>query len=391
MASFAGARAGVAGVDAVVALAIAAFIAVLGVRILVGSFHTLTDRAVIAPEIAGGVVHERPRGALLPRGPHARRAGRRLRGPHRARGRHLTLRQAHDVADAIEEAVQRASSRDRGRGGAPGARGGDEARARGRSLDLRPSDVEAAGPAPAGQFLGRFNQGALERELEAAGILAALAARGYPKVRLRTDVVGGEHRLRIVRPRATRSRWSSCGSPRSRSWWRTPSCATRAWTSCTRSPCTGSRCRIPASRSPRTAPACPASGIPGLGFGRRFYGRLMTWAHEWGKDALLNFPEYYHNAVFYSSMFRFVSPARQGRLEALRRDLGGLDVCEASAAVNEGRVVEEGEPGGAPFRWEPAEMISPVTASVTHALDSDAYKRAMAAARDAAKFRVTSR
>src|SRR6058998_1903929 len=56
VASFAGARAGVPWVDWVVALAIAAFIAVLGVRILVGSFHTLTDRAVIPPDKLSTVV-----------------------------------------------------------------------------------------------------------------------------------------------------------------------------------------------------------------------------------------------------------------------------------------------------------------------------------------------
>ena len=135
-------------------------------------------------------------------------------------------------------------------------------------------------------------------------------------------------------------------------------------------------------------PKLPGQRHPGLGVGRRFYGWLMTWAHEWGKDGLLNFPEYYHNAVFYSSMFRFISPARQGRFEALRRDLGTLPVCDASAAVNEGRVVEE--PGAKPFRWQAAEMISPVTGSLKAALDSDAYRQAVAKARDAARFQVTS-
>ena len=257
-------------------------------------------------------------------------------------------------------------------------------------FDLRLSDVDAAGPAPAGQFLGRFNPGALEREMEAAGILAALAARGYPKVHLHTDVVGAEHRLRIVGPRAqdplVELRVSEItvvvADPVLRDAGADLLYALSVhWLAL----------QDPGKSFAPDRPPLPGQRHPGLGFGRRFYGRLMTWAHEWGKDALLNFPEYYHNAVFYSSLFRFVSPTRQGRIEALRRDLGGLDVCEASAAVAEGRVVEEGEPGGTPFRWEPAEMISPVTASVTHALDSDAYKKAAAAARDAAKFRVTSR
>jgi len=108
VASFAGARAGVPWVDGVVALAIAAFIAVLGVRILIGSFHTLTDRAVIAPDKLSTVVLGVP--------------GVRNCRDVRTRGgadavyvdlivhvdSTLTLREAHDVADWIEEALQRA-------------------------------------------------------------------------------------------------------------------------------------------------------------------------------------------------------------------------------------------------------------------------------------------
>jgi hypothetical protein len=85
-------------------------------------------------------------------------------------------------------------------------------------------------------------------------------------------------------------------------------------------------------------------------------------------------------------MFRFVSPARQGRLEALRRDLASLHVCAASAAVHEGRVAEE--PSGTPLAWEAAEMISPVTDSVTKALNSDAYAKAVAAARETSRYSV---
>src|SRR5262249_5560544 len=55
IASFAGAKAGAPWVDSVVAIGIAAFIAILAVRILIGSFHTLTDRAVIPGETLSAV------------------------------------------------------------------------------------------------------------------------------------------------------------------------------------------------------------------------------------------------------------------------------------------------------------------------------------------------
>jgi hypothetical protein len=252
-------------------------------------------------------------------------------------------------------------------------------------VDLRPADAEPASLSAQGHFLGRFNPAALERELEAAGILAALAERGYAESRLNVDHTDGEHRLRIlpatgeevlVELRASEMT-VVVDDPVLRGedvdllyvlsvHWFTAQNPGRAFAP--------------------DRPRLPGQKHPGLGIGRRFYGRLMAWAHEWGKDALLNFPEYFHNAVFYATMFRFVSPARQGRFEALRRDLASLHVCDASAAVNDGRVVEE--PGARPFRWEAAEMISPVTRGLKAALESDGYAAAVATARDATRFRV---
>ena len=107
MASFAGARAGFSAVDVVVALGIAGFIAVLAVRILVGSFNTLTDRAMIPAESLAGVVRDVP-------GVVSWSDIRTRGGPGsvyvdlvaRVDGE-LTQREAHEVADAIEEAVRR--------------------------------------------------------------------------------------------------------------------------------------------------------------------------------------------------------------------------------------------------------------------------------------------
>ncbi len=56
IASFAGARAGVVWMDGLVSIGIALFIAFLGVQILVGSFHTLTDRAVIPTDTLSPIV-----------------------------------------------------------------------------------------------------------------------------------------------------------------------------------------------------------------------------------------------------------------------------------------------------------------------------------------------
>ena len=56
--------------------------------------------------------------------------------------------------------------------------------------------------------------------------------------------------------------------------------------------------------------------------------------------------------------------------------------------MDEGRVVEE--PGAKPFRWQAAEMISPITRGLRGALDSKDYAKAVAQARDSTKFHLTA-
>jgi cation diffusion facilitator family transporter len=108
LASFAGARAGATWVDPLVAVAIAAFIAVLAVRILIGSFNVLTDRAVIPTEQLVPIVLGVP-------GVRACREIRSRGGVDAAWvdlvvhvDGELTLRAAHDVADRIEAALTKA-------------------------------------------------------------------------------------------------------------------------------------------------------------------------------------------------------------------------------------------------------------------------------------------
>ena len=111
IASFAGAKAGLPWADAVVAVGIAVVIASQAVKILVGSFHVLTDRAVIPVEAIVPVVE----------GVEGVRGSRdvRSRGGVDAAyvdlvalvdGR-LSLQAAHDVADQIEAALKKAHPR----------------------------------------------------------------------------------------------------------------------------------------------------------------------------------------------------------------------------------------------------------------------------------------
>jgi hypothetical protein len=63
---------------------------------------------------------------------------------------------------------------------------------------------------------------------------------------------------------------------------------------------------------------------------------------------------WFHLAVLSRRRYRFVDPLRQGRFEALQRDLAALPLVEATRLVAEGRVLMNGEP----YTWEASELVS---------------------------------
>ena len=252
-------------------------------------------------------------------------------------------------------------------------------------LDLTPLDLAGDEPREHPLFLKRFDEPALRRELEQAGLFAGLGARGYHEIELHTEFAGGEHRLQALSKDehevlidlrlAEESRLTQGLSPRP-SGLEVLSVLSIHWLE---------------MQDPRAAftpdrPQLPGQRHPGLRLTRPLIVRIHGWATAWGKDAVLNVPEYFHNAVFYSAAYQFVSPARQGRFLALRRDLASLSVAAASRAVDQGRVIEE--PEARPLSWESGEMIAALTDPVRGYLESREWKTAAAVACEAARFRL---
>jgi hypothetical protein len=253
------------------------------------------------------------------------------------------------------------------------------------SLELRPEELGLPSTGEPRLFLGRFSTGALRGALEAVGIPAFLATRGFPDVRVDTDLAEGEHRLRVAAADdgalLVELRLAELATPLPTavrgSGPETLHVLAILWV---------------ALQNPRASftperPRLPGQEHPGLGVGRRLYEVLRGWAGAFGKDALLNVPEHYHNALFYAAQFRFLDPVEQGRFEALRRDLSGLRVADASFAIEEGRV-RDAVPETT-FAWDPGAMVAPAGAALTAVLQGAPYREAVAAARDAARFHVT--
>ena len=112
--------------------------------------------------------------------------------------------------------------------------------------------------------------------------------------------------------------------------------------------------RHPKARFSAARPQLPGQTVPGLGLAREVTGLLGRMAARLGLAGLAFRPAAFHTAYAGRAALRFVDPARQGRFEALVRDLGALPIADTTRALAEGRV----QMNGAPYTWEADEMVS---------------------------------
>jgi acetoin utilization deacetylase AcuC-like enzyme len=133
-------------------------------------------------------------------------------------------------------------------------------------------------------------------------------------------------------------------------------------------------------RNPRAQaarPLLPGQEAPGLGMSREVGELFVRMATRLGLDGVAFRPAWYHVAFAARHRMRFADPARQGRFEALLRDLRDVPLDQATRAVAERQVLLD----GAPYAWEADLMVERVA-------QKDADAAAIAAARDAAHFQL---
>lgn len=99
-------------------------------------------------------------------------------------------------------------------------------------------------------------------------------------------------------------------------------------------------------------PPLPGQEVPGLGLMREM-GELFAKIAKELKLPVVSFrPAWYHMAYAAKSHFQFMDPIRQGRFEAMVRDLHKMSLREVTLAVSQKRILMNGQP----FEWDPQEM-----------------------------------
>jgi acetoin utilization deacetylase AcuC-like enzyme len=135
--------------------------------------------------------------------------------------------------------------------------------------------------------------------------------------------------------------------------------------------------RNPRARFSGVRPQLPGQEVPGLGLAKEMTQLLALIAKRLLLAGIAFRPSWYHMAWAARDGARFVNPRRQGRFEALCRDLRGVPLLEATRAVAEGKVLLN----GAPYAWEPDEMVRWLTPP-----EDEADRAAIAAEREGSHF-----
>ncbi len=120
-------------------------------------------------------------------------------------------------------------------------------------------------------------------------------------------------------------------------------------------------------------PRLPGQERPGLGLLAECLSLLREFGREFPLDGVLDVPDHFHTALFYSRALRFLDPLAEGRFQAMARDLHGIPLAIASEAVREGCLIDVAS--GLPVPWDPAEQVMALRDPLLRHIRSPGYRR----------------
>ncbi|MCL1926021.1 MAG: hypothetical protein FWF95_02665 [Syntrophorhabdaceae bacterium] len=130
---------------------------------------------------------------------------------------------------------------------------------------------------------------------------------------------------------------------------------------------------------PLDRPRLPGQNHPGLGLLDEVFFLLRTFARELSVDGMLDMPEHFHTALFYSRTFRYLDPEVEGRFLAISRDLKGVPLALASDAIRRNCLFDRST--GRPLPWQASEQVMTERGLLRKFFNSAEYREARDEAR----------
>lgn len=117
----------------------------------------------------------------------------------------------------------------------------------------------------------------------------------------------------------------------------------------------------------------PQQRFPGLGLLPILIPMVREAAQATGRAGVLDVPEHYHGALFYSRWFHFLNPEMEGRFLAMQRDLADYPLAVISHTIDRGGLINKTR--REPELWSPGEQILPLSQTLVEYFNHPRYQQ----------------
>ena len=142
----------------------------------------------------------------------------------------------------------------------------------------------------------------------------------------------------------------------------------------------------PSKKFSPVKPRLPEQKYPGLGVLYLVVPLMGEFARETHKQAVLDIPEHFHGAYFYSKWMNFFNPEMEGKTRAVLRDLAGYSLATISWGVLLDCLYNIS--AGRFEAWKPGEQIYPISDTLEKYFSSDAYRQISGQALEQNRYRL---
>ncbi|MGB6338850.1 MAG: hypothetical protein WBF32_03670 [Candidatus Aminicenantaceae bacterium] len=133
-------------------------------------------------------------------------------------------------------------------------------------------------------------------------------------------------------------------------------------------------------------PALPGQKYPGLKLGKKILDIFAYLAWISNSDGIMAFPCYFHNALLFMRVFRFLRPEKRGEVLAIRKAFSRDIPFHRLAWVVHLNCLRDGE--GRVYEWKAEEQIYPLNKSLKHYFFSREYREKVREVGQSLRFTV---
>jgi len=135
-------------------------------------------------------------------------------------------------------------------------------------------------------------------------------------------------------------------------------------------------------------PQLPGQDFPGLGIGSAALELLIMASKRLGLQGIINIPDHFHNAFFYSKLFYYENPDDQAKLLAIIREKRNRKIHNIAWAIEKEYLIDNKT--GKAFKWGGKRQVLPLVKDWLQLYQSKAYKAAVDKSLKNSKYKLIS-